>query len=58
MAKKMTKAQARRRFTEASDKIMKVLGSNPISNGWISPAQFGELVKLHNKLESYAKKLK
>ena len=54
----MTKAHARRRFTEASDKIMKVLGSNPISNGWISTAQFGELVKLQNKLESYAKKLK
>jgi len=54
----MTKHQAIKRLTEASNKIIAVLASRPISKGWLTNTQFNELVKIHNKLEGFALKLR
>jgi len=54
----MTKHQAKKRLTEASNKIIAVLASRPISKGWLTNTQFNELVKIHNKLEGFALKLR
>ena len=50
---KMTKAQARRRLTEASEKVFKVMGRN-----YFQPSDEKKLYEIRLLLLKYANKLK
>jgi len=52
---KMTKAQARRRLTEASTKVSKVFIDADVH---LTNADLGHLLKIRNQLNNMAKKLK
>ena len=57
MAKKLTKAQCRKRLNEASDKIFRVFYSTGMRDG-LTPADLKQLYDMRVKLQKYAEKMR
>ena len=55
---KMTKAQARRRLTEAGDKLAKVWMSSGRATVGLSTQDLNKLIAIRTQLQNMAKKLK